>query len=150
MGPGRMLTSRYEMLPLEQPMVCSPPANQTSSMTTLQRPGDVFGGEWIAIVPGDALAHIHPNLAAVVIPAPVGNQPRAKAEVGVLRDKEVKDRLVEPLDRGVHGGQANGWVPAGQVDVIGDDQLVNGRKRWQADGGKGGRRGRGLEKASSG
>ena len=48
----------------------------------LERPDDVLGRERRAVVPDDALAHVHPDLGLVVVPAPVGQQAGLEREVG--------------------------------------------------------------------
>jgi hypothetical protein len=48
-------------------------------------PGHVLGGEGGAVVPGDAVAHDHADLGAVLFPAPFGEEARGGLEVGCCR-----------------------------------------------------------------
>ena len=91
-----------------------------------QRPSHVFRRQRAAVMPGHAVTDGHPDLGLVVVPAPFGQDAGGGFQVGLLQDVLVEDRLIDALDRRVHSAWADGRIPGGQVDVIGDDQLFDG------------------------
>ena len=84
-----------------------------------QRPYNVRRRHRIAVVPGRTLSHLHEDFRAVLVPAPLGQEPWAEGQIRVLVDILVIDRLVDRLDRGVHRRDTHGGVPRRQRHVIG-------------------------------
>ena len=65
----------------------------------LERPDNVFRREGRAVVPDDALAHIHPDLRLVVVPSPCGQKAGREGQVRLLPDRLIEDRAIDRLDR---------------------------------------------------
>ena len=114
----------------------------------LQVPDDVLGRHRLAVLPGGAFAHHHADAGLVVAgPAPLGQQARPEAQVGVLVDVLVEHALVDGHELGVDRGQAGRRVPGRQRHVVGDGQRVadgGGRRAVEqqpAEAGGGGRAG---------
>ncbi len=107
------------------------------SRGTFQRPHHILGRKGHTVMPCHAFAHIHPDLAVVLVPAPIRDQARLGAEIRRLADVAVEDGQIDALDRRVDRRGADRRVPAGQIHVIGDDQLVDvipeGRKPGRTD-----------------
>ena len=86
----------------------------------LDRPHHVFGRQRRTVMPNDAFAHVHPNLALVVVPAPAGEQAGLEREVRLLADILIEDRPVDRLDGRVDRGRPGLRIERRQVDVVGD------------------------------
>ncbi len=77
------------------------------------------------------------------------SRPGAARKVRLLQDELVEHRLVDALDGRVDGGGADRRVPARQVDVVGDDQFVDGGAGGQTGDGEGTGGGRDLQQAAA-
>ena len=75
-------------------------------------------------MPDDALAHVHPGLRLVLVPAPFCQKAGREGEIGVLTDILIVDRAIDRLDRGIDRRRPRRRVERGQVDVEGDRQRV--------------------------
>jgi hypothetical protein len=92
-------------------------------------------------MPGNTLSDGQLNLGFICVPAPLGEDARHLAQIGVLRDEHVKNGLVNPLNCRVHRRSPHRWVPAGQVHIIGNHQILDLlRQRRHASRGQGDRR----------
>ena len=77
-------------------------------------------------MPDDALAHVHPGLGLVVVPAPFRQQAGREGKIGVLPDILIVDRAIDRLDRRIDRRRPCRRIERRQVDVEGDRQLVAG------------------------
>jgi len=90
----------------------------------VQVPDDVLRRHGCAVAPEGAAAHFHLALGLVGVPAPLGEQAGLERRVVVLVDELVEDAFPERLQRRVHRRRAARRVPAGQGDVVGEDERV--------------------------